>query len=83
MISEPATEKSAGGCQGRGWIEWKVTERKRKKADPWRCEQAWLHWEEAGRKRSRYIPKAKLDAVNKSVYEFRHPISKTLELLKK
>ena len=90
-------KKSAGGsdveahppallseCQGTGWIEIRITERKRKKADPWRCEQYWLHWEEpGGQKRSRYIPKAKLDAVNNSVYEFRHPISKTLELLKK
>lgn len=73
-------------CGGRacGWIGWKTTERKRKRHDPWVCRQAWLYWEEpGGKKRSRYIPKAKLADVERSVYTLRRPIRETLELLGK
>ncbi|WNZ24161.1 hypothetical protein HJG54_15715 [Leptolyngbya sp. NK1-12] len=67
-----------------GWIGWKQTKRERKKRAPWICRQAWLYWEEpGGKKRSRYIPKAKLAEVERSVYELRRPIYETLKLLEK
>jgi hypothetical protein len=67
-----------------GWIGWKESKRERKKRDPWICRQAWLYWEEpGGKKRSRYIPKGKLAAVRKSVYEARRPLTETLSLLEK
>jgi hypothetical protein len=65
-----------------GWIGWKTSKRERKRRDPWIGRQAWLYWEEpGGKKRSRYIPKAKLEAVERSVYGLRRPVSETLELL--
>lgn len=65
-----------------GWIGWKESKRERKRLDPWICRQAWLYWEEpGGKKRSRYIPKAKLAAVEESVYGLKRPIYETLELL--
>jgi hypothetical protein len=67
-----------------GWIGWKESKRERKKRDVWICRQAWLYWEEpGGKKRSRYIPKAKLAAVQESVYELRRTIGETLEILGK
>lgn len=67
-----------------GWIGWKESKRERKRRDPWICRQAWLYWEEpGGKKRSRYIPKAKLAAVEESVYGLKRPIYQTLELLEK
>lgn len=65
-----------------GWIGWKESKRERKRRDPWVGRQAWLYWEEpGGKKRSRYIPKAKLAAVEESVYGLKRPIYETLELL--
>ena len=65
-----------------GWIGWKTTKRERKHRDPWTCRQAWLYWEEpGGKKRSRYIPKAKLEDVEHSVYGLKRSITETLELL--
>jgi hypothetical protein len=65
-----------------GWIGWKTSKRERKRRDPWVCRQAWLYWEEpGGKKRSRYIPKAKLEAVERSVYGLKRPVKETLELL--
>lgn len=80
--ADPLAPKSQ--TQACGWIGWKETKRERKRRDPWICRQAWLYWEEAGgKKRSRYIPKAKLAAVQESVYELRRSVYETLELLEK
>lgn len=81
-------EERSRGC---GWIEWHSVKRKRKNGDVWECQQPWLHWEESGgkkrgaspRKRSRYIPKARLTEIERSVYELRRPIQDTLQLLEK
>jgi hypothetical protein len=84
----PASQMTKPQLKGarisRGWIEFKAVKRKRKSGKTWETQQAWLHWEEpGGQKRSRYIPKTKLADVERSIYEERAPLEKTLELLEK
>lgn len=78
--SDPLAPKC--GDKACGWIGKKTTKRQRKNRDSWVCEQWWLYWEEpGGKKRSRYIPKAKLADVERSVYGLRQSICETLKLL--
>jgi hypothetical protein len=77
--SRPPSTKSHA-C---GWVEEKIVKRNRKNGHTWEGKQYWFTWEEPGGKhRCKYIPQAKLQDVQRSVYDLKQSIPETLQLLK-